>query len=288
MADVPPFRYITDAREAEGALEGLRDAELIGLDTETYWDAKESKAHVSLVQLGRAGGEILVIDVSATGVEPVRAVVEEPSVRMVAHNARFDRGVLRGENLSPASFVDTLSLARSALVLPSYSLASVTEHLFGTPLDKTLQSSNWRRRPLTRAQLEYAAKDVQVTLMVYEELKRRLEAEGRWDDALRWALIADAPAAAKTTKRKRRPQAPSAPLTPEEKRAVASLKRWRMGRATLQRVPAYMICPDKTLECLARERPATVEALRTIYGLGDSKISNFGEELLAALSEALS
>jgi ribonuclease D len=286
MADAPPFRYITDAREAVGALEGLRDAALIGLDTETYWDAKESKAHVSLVQLGQSGGTISVIDVLATGIEPVRAVVEEPAVRMVAHNARFDQGVLRGENLSPASFVDTLSLARSALVLPSYSLAAVTEHLFGTPLDKTLQSSNWRRRPLTRAQLEYAAKDVSVTLMVYEELKRRLEAEGRWDDALRWALIRDAPAAAKT-KRKRRPQAPSAPLTPEEKRAVASLKRWRMGRATSQRVPAYMICPDKTLECLAREQPETVEALRSIYGLGDSKISNFGEDLLAALREAL-
>jgi ribonuclease D len=286
MADVPPFRYITDAREAEGALAGLRDAELIGLDTETYWDARESRSHVSLVQVGQPGGEVSVIDVLATGVEPVRAVVEEPAVRMVAHNARFDRGVLRGENLRPASFVDTLSLARSALVLPSYSLASVTEHLFGTPLDKTLQSSNWRRRPLTRAQLEYAAKDVRVTLMVYEELRRRLEAEGRWDDALRWALVPDEPAAAKT-KRRRRPQTPSAPLTPAEKRAVASLKRWRLGRANLQRVPAYMICPDKTLECLARERPDTVEALRAIYGLGESKISSFGEDLLAALRQAL-
>jgi ribonuclease D len=286
MADVPPFRYITDAREAEAALAGLRDAELIGLDTETYWDARESRSHVSLVQLGRAGGEVLVIDVSATGVEPVRPVVEEPAVRMVAHNARFDRGVLRGENLRPASFVDTLSLARSALVLPSYSLAAVTEHLFGTPLDKTLQSSNWRRRPLTRAQLEYAAKDVQVTLMVYEELRRRLESEGRWEDALRWARIPDEPSASKP-KRKRAPAAPSPPLTPEEKRAVARLKKWRLARANLQRVPAYMICPDRTLECLARERPSTVEALRSIHGLGDSKITKFGEDLLAALVEAL-
>jgi ribonuclease D len=287
MADVPPFRYITDAREAEGALVGLRGAALVGLDTETYWDAKESRSHVSLVQVGQPGGEILVIDVSATSVEPVRAVVEDPSVRMVAHNARFDRGVLRGENLSPASFVDTLSLARSALVLPSHSLASVAEHLFGTPLDKTLQSSNWRRRPLTRAQLEYAAKDVHVTLMVYEELKRRLESEGRWEDALRWALVPDEPSAAAKTKRRRKPLAPSPPLTPEEKRAVAHLKKWRLGRANLQRVPAYMICPDRTLECLARERPSTVEALRSIHGLGDSKISSFGEDLLAALVEAL-
>jgi ATP-dependent DNA helicase RecQ len=49
-----------------------------------------------------------------------------------------------------------------------------------------------------------------------------------------------------------------------------------------------MICADKTLECLARERPETLEQLRTIYGLGDSKIERFGEELLAAVRDSLS
>ena len=54
----------------------------------------------------------------------------------------------------------------------------------------------------------------------------------------------------------------------------------------MQRVPAYMVCPDKTLEHLARERPATLEALNTIHGLGESKIASFGEELLQALRSA--
>lgn len=286
LTDATVFRYVTDAREAEKALAAFHGEPLVGLDTETFWDAKNSKARVSLVQVGSPQSEVLVIDTVATGVEPVRALVEEPSIRMAAHNARFDQMVLRGEELKPTSFVDTLSLARSALILPSYSLASVTEHLFGVPLDKTLQSSNWRRRPLTRAQLEYAAKDVRVTLLVYEELQRRLEAEDRWELALRAALISDEPS--QKTRRRRAPQAPSPPLTPDEKRAVTLLKKWRLERANSQRVPAYMICPDKTLECLARERPATLDALRAIYGLGESKVSNFGEELLNALRDAIS
>jgi ribonuclease D len=287
MTDATVFRYLTDAREAVSALEALRGEPLVGLDTETFWDAKNSRSHVSLVQVGSPQNDVLVIDALATGFEPVRPLVEDSSIRMAAHNARFDQMMLRGEELKPTSFVDTLSLARCALILPSYSLASVTAHLFGVPLDKTLQSSNWRRRPLTRAQLEYAAKDVRATLLVYAELQRRLEADGRWEDALRAALISDEPSQ-KTTRRRRTPQAPSPPLTPEEKRAVALLKRWRLERANLQRVPAYMICSDKTLECLARERPATLDALGAIYGLGESKISNFGEELLNALRDALS
>lgn len=284
--DVPAFRYITDALEAGDALASLRSASLIGLDTETFWDVKDGKSRMSLIQLAAAGSEVLVIDALATGVEPVRALVEEPAVRMAAHNARFDQMILRGENLSPTTFVDTLSLSRSALSLPSHSLASVSGHLFGLPLDKTLQSSNWRRRPLTRAQLEYAAKDAHITLLVYEELRRRLEAEGRWELALRAALLSDEPSPQKT-RRRSKPAAPSPPLTPEEKRTVALLKKWRLERANAQRVPAYMICPDRTLECLARERPATLDALRSIHGLGDSKISKFGEDLLAALRDLL-
>jgi ribonuclease D len=286
-ADVPPFRYITSADEATRACDALRGESLIGLDTETFWDAKNAKSNVSLVQVASHGAEVIVVDTVATGFDPVRALVEETTVRMAAHNARFDQGVLRGENLSPTSFVDTLSLARSALTLSSYSLASVTEHLFGIPLDKSLQSSNWRRRPLTRAQLEYAAKDAHITLLVYEELRRILETQGLWEDALRAALLSDEHTPSTKMRRRRRPAAPSPPLTSEEKQAVALLKKWRLERANTQRVPAYMICPDKTLECLARERPATVEALRAIYGLGDSKITSFGEELLAALRDAL-
>ncbi|MDT7602475.1 MAG: ribonuclease [Acidobacteriota bacterium] len=286
VADVPAFRYITDALEAERALESWQGVDLIGLDTETFWDARDSKSRVSLVQLASAHGEVLVVDTVATGLAPVRAIVEDPSVRMAAHNARFDQGMLRGENLIPTSFVDTLSLSRSALILPSHSLASVTGHLFGVPLDKTLQSSNWRRRPLTRSQISYAAKDAHVTLLVYEELRRRLEAEGRWELALRAALIPDEPT--QKARRRQRPAAPSPPLTPEEKRAVAFLKKWRLERASAQRVPAYMICSDRTLECLAHERPATIEALRSIYGLGESKISSFGEDLLTALRDAVS
>ncbi|HYP51891.1 MAG TPA: HRDC domain-containing protein [Pyrinomonadaceae bacterium] len=283
------YRYIADAAEAAAAAEKLLGETLVSLDTETYWNRAASTSHVSLVQIAAAGHEVLVFDFLSVGAESLRPLVESPAVAMAAHNARFDQGVLRGEGFAPQTFVDTLSLARDALTLPSYSLASVTEHLFGLPLDKTLQRSNWARRPLTRAQLEYAALDAHITLLVYEELRRRLEAEGRWEASARAATISSAPRAAGTaTRRRRKPAEAGPPLTEEERRTVGLLKRWRTQRANAQRVPAYMICPDKTLECLARERPETLEQLRSVYGLGDSKIERFGEDLLAALRDATS
>jgi ribonuclease D len=284
------YRYVSGAADAAAALESLSGEPIVSLDTETYWNRAAGTSHVSLVQLAAGGPEVLVFDFLSVGAEPLRALIESPSVAMVAHNARFDQGVLRGEGFNPQTFIDTLSLARDALTLPSYSLASVTEHLFGLPLDKTLQKSNWGRRPLTRAQLEYAALDAHITLRVYDELRRRLEAEGRWEACLRAATLSGAPraAAVATPRRRRKPAEPGPPLTEEERRMVGLLKRWRTGRANAQRVPAYMICPDKTLECLARERPETLEQLRSIYGLGDSKIERFGEDLLTALRDATS
>jgi ATP-dependent DNA helicase RecQ len=60
-----------------------------------------------------------------------------------------------------------------------------------------------------------------------------------------------------------------------------------MDPARRARRPAYMVCPDRTLEQLARARPATLEALADIHGLGEVKIQRFGEALLAALRAAL-
>ena len=92
-------------------------------------------------------------------------------VALVAHNARFDEWVLRDAGLRAAPLIDTLRLARACLRLPSYRLKDVAGHLLGISLDKSLQKSNWRR-PLTKAQLSYAATDALVTLRVYQQLHR--------------------------------------------------------------------------------------------------------------------
>jgi ribonuclease D len=279
------WRLVEDPAEVAEALEGLRAEGLVALDTETYWEVQAKRSHVSLAQLSGASGDVIVVDVLAAGVEPLRQLVESPEVRMIAHNARFDDGVLRAVGLAPQGFIDTLAMSRAVLSLPSHSLAAVTEHLFGLPLDKSLQKSNWRRRPLTRAQLTYAALDARVTMRVYEELSRRLAERGLLEKALAAAELKPSEPG-KATKRRRAPALPPLVLTPEDKRIVTRLKKWRLERAFAQRVPAYMICPDRTLEHLARERPASLEALAGIYGLGESKIKNFGEDLLAALREA--
>jgi len=284
------WRYLSDPAQIAEAIDALRREPVIGLDTETYWDAKTNCSYVSLAQFAAREGDVIVADVMSAGVEPLRPLLEAPEVRMVAHNARFDEAMLRGAGVKAHGLMDTLRMSRMALSLDSHSLASVSEHLLGLPLDKSLQRSNWRRRPLTRAQLEYAALDARICLLVYDELSRLLEEKGILESALRASAVepreASAESSAKSPRRRKAAPKPPIVLTPEEKQIVTRLKRWRMERANTQHVPAYMVCPDRTLEQLARELPETLEALANVYGLGESKISKFGEELLKALRDA--
>ncbi len=279
------WRFVSDPAQLREAVVSLMDESLIGLDTETYWDRATNRQHVALVQIAPSSGDVLVVDVLSTGVEPLKPLMESPEVKMVAHNARFDEGVLRGEGVGTAGLIDTLRMSRMALTLASHSLASVAEHLLGLPVDKTLQNSNWRRRPLTRSQIEYAALDARVVLQVYEELRLILTEQGRLEVALAASEIT--PGQTGGARKKRMTTAvPEILLTPEEKRVVVCLKKWRLERSMAQRVPAYMICADRTLEHLARARPDSLESLASIFGLGESKIRTFGEELLRALRDA--
>jgi ribonuclease D len=283
----PGYRYVTTDDEARGALDRLEPEPLLGLDTETDWDTSGRRQRLSLVQLAAPSGDVLLVDAHSVDVALLRPLVEAPTRRLVAHNAPFDATVLAALGLRPPGFVDTLRLARDALKLPAYTLSDVAHALFGASPDKALQRSAWRKRPLSAEQLAYAAADARWALRVYEALKARLEAEGRWAEALARASLAPRPDADAPPKRRRAAPAPALPpLTPDEKRLVAALKAWRRDYAQAKHTPIYLICPDRTLEALARARPRTPEDLRSIYGLGEAKVQRFGAELLAALDAA--
>lgn len=277
------YRYLIDPAETRAVLAGFAEQEIIGLDTETFFDFGVRQNYLSLLQLAAPTGEIVVIDALAAGIEAARGLIESPQIALAAHNARFDDGILRGSGFEPEGFVDTLRLARRTLKLHSYGLASVAEHLCGLTLDKSHQRSDWRKRPLSRAQLDYAALDAQAALQVYQILTDRLRAQGRLEAELRRARLKrkDAEEELQPSAKARGPQL--RPLTSEERVVFDRLCVWRATTAKRERLPLYMICYDKTLEQLAITRPAALTDLESIYGLGPARIAKYGTQLLECL-----
>jgi ATP-dependent DNA helicase RecQ len=63
------------------------------------------------------------------------------------------------------------------------------------------------------------------------------------------------------------------------------LRAWRAATAKEQGVPAYVIFHDATLRTIATLRPATLTQLGTISGIGQSKLTKFGQPVLDAIAE---
>ncbi len=61
------------------------------------------------------------------------------------------------------------------------------------------------------------------------------------------------------------------------------LREWRRTMAKENKVPAYIILHDSTLEELCRQRPANLAALLQVIGIGERKADVYGSEILQAL-----
>jgi ATP-dependent DNA helicase RecQ len=83
----------------------------------------------------------------------------------------------------------------------------------------------------------------------------------------------------------------AADLSPEQEAVFEKLRAWRGATAKEQSVPAYVVFHDATLRAIAVAAPSTLGELAGINGVGESKLSKYGEsilELLASLPAGVS
>jgi ATP-dependent DNA helicase RecQ len=64
-----------------------------------------------------------------------------------------------------------------------------------------------------------------------------------------------------------------------------ALRAWRRERAAEQRVPPYVIFHDTTLSAIAHKRPASLDALSKVSGVGQSKLKRYGADVLEVVRE---
>ncbi|UVJ38376.1 ATP-dependent DNA helicase UvrD2 [Arthrobacter sp. CJ23] len=70
-----------------------------------------------------------------------------------------------------------------------------------------------------------------------------------------------------------------------EEQTFEALRQWRKDEAQSNEVPAYVVFTDATLTAIAEAKPASLEELSTLAGVGPSKLEKYGEAVLAVLAE---
>ncbi|EGD56362.1 RecQ family ATP-dependent DNA helicase [Gordonia neofelifaecis] len=93
---------------------------------------------------------------------------------------------------------------------------------------------------------------------------------------------AKAPARAR---RSARAAAPAADLSEQDRGLFEALRRWRSAVAKEAELPAYTVLGNKTLEELARIKPANHEELLGVSGIGQNKLEKYGDQVLEILAD---
>ncbi len=84
--------------------------------------------------------------------------------------------------------------------------------------------------------------------------------------------------------RQKKAKTPAAQLPADyDSELLAELKKLRRELAADQGIPAYAVFPDRTLMELAARRPLSLDEMRGIHGIGESKLARYGEIFLEAL-----
>lgn len=221
-------------------------------------------------------------------VAPIVAVLTtHPCV--IAHAPRQDLALLAtrfGLSAMPG-LIDTQLMAAFAGLGDHVGLATLANELLATNLGKDQQWTAWERRPLTAAQLAYAASDVRYLHALYTSLAAKLGPKLAWAREESHEILVDALAAAAVTPETAWEQLGGVrTLDPMAQAGVRALAAWRQHTAIELDRPLGQVLADKNLIDLARNRPRDANDIRANKGIAPLAKSR-ADQILAALAGAL-
>ena len=268
---------------------------VIGLDTEfirerTYWP------QLALVQIALADGEnsaadgdILLVDPLTPGMcDALVPLLSDPAVLKVMHSASEDLVAFSHAcGVLPSPLFDTQIATALAGIGAGMGYQKLVQAVTGVSLAKGETRSDWLRRPLSDAQLEYAADDVLHLHALHRHLDAALQAQERsgWlqedcarllanvaDDGERWPHLGLRSAQF---------------LDPTAQRRLLRLLRWRDAYARRNDRPRNWILDNELAVAVARANPTDPSALRSVLDATPKSPRSLAEAIFEALTTPL-
>jgi len=256
------MRIITTTDELAAFSADLRERPYFAVDTEfmrerTYWPI------LCLIQAAAEGIEA-IIDPMAPGIDlsPFLETLSDKSTVKVFHAARQDVEIFYNlTGAAPAPLFDTQVAAMACGFGEQIGYEPMVRSLVGASIDKAHRFTDWARRPLSQAQLDYALSDVTHLRDAYALLRRRLEAGQRlaWVEAEMEALGDPSLYRVDPAEAWRRLKLRG--VRPSDLGPIVKLAEWREREAQEKDLPRGRILKDDSIFELARLKPATPEEL---------------------------
>lgn len=298
LSTIPAPRLVQNGGEFAEMMAFLQDQPLISVDTESD-SLYRYHPRVCLIQISACVSDAVAQPSPADPVptvdylldplkfhrlQPLGELLADPAVEVLFHAAENDVRLLdRDFNFRCANVYDT-QLAARILGRNGVGLAAILQDEFGVISDKSMQRTDWGRRPLTAQQMTYAQIDTHYLPVIRQRQIAKLKEADRWEEALEGfaalaALRYEEPAQERTFWRMKQ--------TREIDRADLGLleELWSWREITAERTdrPPFKVLGDTVLGELTQHKPSSLAELSEINGFNDRQVSRMGREVLEAV-----
>jgi ribonuclease D len=219
---------------------------------------------------------------------PVGALLENPAVEIVFHDADYDLRLMQRDYGWHVRTIFDTRIAAQLLGLKAFGLAALLERYFDVKLDKKHQRADWSMRPLPDDMLAYASQDTMYLLDLRDRMKAELSNKGRLEwareefarlEGTRWDEE-DTDNAFLRVKGAR-------DLTRRELAVLREVVAWRDSAAREMDRATFRVIGNEQLLEIARGHPRSADELARIRGVSRSIVDKRAGALIAAVKRGL-
>jgi ribonuclease D len=281
------IEYIDTSAKLAEICARIRSAPWIAIDTE-FLREKTYYPKFCLLQIATPEWVACIDPIALPPLDELFEVLYNPDIIKVLHSSRQDLEIfyqLTGKLPSPIFDTQVAAPLLGYQDNPGY--AMLVSHLLNVNLNKAHTRADWSKRPLTEAEIQYAADDVIYLCQVYQIMHDKLNALGRLDwlqpdfaELSNSALYEVLPEHAwRKIKGKNK-------LTGKQLSIIQSLAEWRESTAQSENRPKGWLIRDELLFDIAKLQPETVADLAQIRGINERTVNRYGAALCKIISEA--
>ena len=281
------FEIVTSEQQFHDLVDRLSHQPHVAFDTE-FVSEHTYRSQLCLLQVAAPGILAVVDTLAVRDLQPFWRLLAEPGRTTVVHAGREEMGfILQAIRARPAALFDVQVAA--GLVDHDFpaGYASIVRRFLNLPTNKGETRTDWRQRPLTQAQLEYAVDDVRHLEQLWRKLERKLESLGRvewmqnemvaWQDDVEESFV---------RKRWRRVAGLNG-LSRRELAIARELWHWRDEIAEERDMPPRRVLRDDLLVELCKRKSADPQQISAIRGMQRSDLRHILKGIAEAIARGL-
>lgn len=280
-------RLIVDQNKFEDLCAHVRDAGLVALDTE-FVSEFTYRPELGLLQLATRERTAAVDPYTVADLGPLWRIMADDRTTVVVHAGQAEvRFCLDFCGRPPRRLVD-IQIAEG-LYTSSYPVgySSLVDRVLGERVHGTETRTDWRRRPLSNRQIEYALEDVQYVLPIWDRQREQLARLNR----LHWAesefqRMIDGVALEDSPENWRRLSGIHK-LRPQDLAVARELWNWRESEAARRNRPTRSVLRDDLIIELSRRRPQNTRDLMALRDMKQSRYKRSASKILEAVRRGL-